>query len=236
MPRLPEPRRAAVLVHGAGGGGWEWVVWARVLRAGGWDVRAPDLAPAAAGLAATGWNDYRAQVRDWLAQARRAGGRVALVGASLGGQLALAEAAVADALVLVNPMPPDGLPGADDAGDGVVPWGYRASLAGTRRALPDADDAAMLLAFRSWRDESARVMAEARAGRSPQAPPGGPVLVIASSGDDDVPPACTAALAADLRATLWAAPGSHVGPLLGRQAPATAAMALAWLNAALAGS
>lgn len=224
-----------MFVHGAGGGGWEWLAWARVFRAGGWDVRVPDLAPAAAGLAATGWDDYRAQVADWLAQARRVADRVALAGASLGGQLALAEAASVDALVLINPVPPDGLPGNDGARDGIVPWGRRASLAGTRRALPDADDAAALLAFRGWRDESARVMAEARAGRPPAPPPAGPVLVIATCGDGDVPAARSAALAGTLGAALWSEPGSHVGPLLGRPAPALAARALAWLNAALAG-
>ena len=39
-----------VFVHGAGGGGWEWAVWARVFAAAGIAVAAPDLRPAAAGL------------------------------------------------------------------------------------------------------------------------------------------------------------------------------------------
>ena len=59
------------------------------------------------------------------------------------------------------------------------------------------------------------------------------VLVIASDGDDDVPPAASAALAANWEATFWRVPGSHVGPLLGRQAPALAASVLPWLNAAV---
>ncbi|WP_043800263.1 hypothetical protein [Arenimonas malthae] len=96
--------------------------------------------------------------------------------------------------------------------------------------MPDADDLAALQAFRRWRDESGRALAEARAGVA-LAKPRVPVLVIASDGDDDVPPATSAALAADWEATFRRVPGSHVGPLLGRQAPALAAEVLRWLNA-----
>lgn len=215
-----------VLVHGAGAGGWEWAAWARVFAAAGHVVSAPDLAPARAGLAATCLDDYLAQVRDWVAAAPRP--RL-LVGASLGGLLAVAAADAADALVLVNPLPPAGLPGGDPVPD-LVPWGRRASLAGTRRALPGADDAAALFAFRRWRDESGRVLREARAGW-PVPRPAVPVLVIASETDADVPAAASAALAADWGASLWRVPGGHVDPLLGRQAPALAEAVLQWLAA-----
>lgn len=215
-----------VLVHGAGAGGWEWAAWARVFAAAGHVVAAPDLAPAPAGLAATGFDDYLAQVRAWVAASPRP--RV-LVGASLGGLLAAAAADGVDALVLVNPLPPAGLPGGDPVPE-LVPWGRRASLAGTRRALPGADDAAALFAFRCWRDESGRVLREARAGR-PVPRPAVPVLVIASDGDTDVPPAASAALAADWGASLWRVPGGHVDPLLGRQAPALAEAVLGWIAA-----
>lgn len=57
-------RRARVVcVHGAGGGGWEWSIWARGLAVAGFDVLAPDLVPAHGGLAATRLADYREQVR-----------------------------------------------------------------------------------------------------------------------------------------------------------------------------
>lgn len=227
IPRQPRSTRTAVFVHGAGGGGWEWAAWQRVFAAAGWDTLAPDLRPAPAGLAATTLGDYAAQVHGWVAPAARP--RV-LVGASLGGLLAAMHADAADALALVNPLPPSGLPAAAPP-PAVVPWGRTASLAGTRRALPDADDLAALHAFRRWRDESGRVLAEARAGVA-VATPRVPVLVIASEADDDVPPASSAALAAEWGTTLWRVPGSHVGPLLGRQAPALAASVLLWLNAA----
>ena len=90
--------RVAVCVHGAGGGGWEWTIWARVLAARGWRVVAPDLLPAADGLAATALADYRAQVLAWCAQASPS---PLLVGASLGGLLALSIAAQANARALV---------------------------------------------------------------------------------------------------------------------------------------
>lgn len=43
---------SVLLIHGAGGGGWEWRAWARVLRERGCQVHAPDLAPGPDGLAA----------------------------------------------------------------------------------------------------------------------------------------------------------------------------------------
>lgn len=227
---MPENAFAAVFVHGAGGGGWEWAVWARVFAAQGHFVLAPDLRPGPGGLATTSLDDYAAQVREWVAAARSAapGSHVVLVGASLGGLLALMNRREAEALVLVNPMPPDGLPGSGDVAD-IVPWGREASLAGTRRALPDADDLAALYAFRRWRDESGCVLRQARAGVE-VADAATPVLVIASASDTDVPAARSAALAASLRASLVRVPGSHVGPLLGRQAASVAAQAVEWLN------
>src|SRR5690606_41664458 len=72
--------------------------------------------------------------------------------------------------------------------------------------------------------------AQARAGRA-VARPACPVLVIASEGDDEVPAAASAALAARWGADLLRVPGSHVGPLLGRQAAGIAAQAVDWMNA-----
>ncbi|MCE3002899.1 MAG: alpha/beta hydrolase [Xanthomonadaceae bacterium] len=96
--------RPWVLVHGAGGGAWEWLVWQRVLAARGAVVHAVDLQPARAGLVATTLEDYAAQVES----AVRSAGQPVLVGASLGGLLAamVAVRCPVAALVLVNPMPP----------------------------------------------------------------------------------------------------------------------------------
>lgn len=224
--------RAALLVHGAGGGGWEWTLWRGVFEAAGYRVDAPDLMPVRAGLPATQLGDYQAQVGAALVALPRP--RV-LVGASLGGLLALGAAASADAVVLVNPLPPApwhaGMPARD--WPDVVQWRRDARLAGTRRALPDADDATALFAFRHWRDESGAVLREAQRGVA-VARPAGPVLFMVSDQDDDVPPAITRAMAeawgADMLQTLSA---SHVGPLLGRDATGIAAQAVEWLNRAV---
>lgn len=225
---MSDPPAAVVCVHGAGGGGWEWRVWQRVFAAAGHPVSAPDLRPAAAGLAGTTLADYAAQVRGWVAAARGAHGRIALVGASLGGLLAAAVAGRDDALVLVNPIPPTGLPGQPEPHD-IRPWGGRASLASTRAALPDADPFTACDVWRRWRDESGRVLAAAYAGW-PVPAPAGRCLVIASAEDEDVPAAMSSGLAAAWRTDLLRVPGSHVGPLLGAGAAAVAAAAAAWLN------
>lgn len=219
---------AALLLHGAGGGGWEWNLWHGVLQARGIQVAAPDLQPVPAGPAATRLDDYVAQARRALEALPRP--RL-LAGASLGGLLALRIAAGCDALVLVNPLPPAPwhalLP--PRAWPGVVPWQREARLASTRRALPDADPATVLYAFRHWRDESGQVLREAYAGVE-VAVPSRPALCIASVDDADVPAAATAAVARHLEAECWQLAGSsHAGPLLGRQAPAVAARVADWL-------
>lgn len=223
---------AVVCVHGAGGGGWEWGIWARVLAVRGFAVVAPDLMPSRNGIEKTSFLDYRSQVMDWCAGA---GTNIVLVGASLGGLLALAAAPFAKprALVLVNPMPPAGVLARPlhDRHPPVVPWASRRSLASTQRALPDADDAARLYALRRWRDESGAVLNEARDGIAVE-PPRCPVLLLAGEADTDVPAAVARALgvrfAADVRTLAGA---SHVGPLLGRRAAAAAAEAAEWIAA-----
>ena len=221
-----------VMIHGAGGGGWEWNVWRGVFEAEDFEVLAPDLMPVGGGIAATRFEDYAAQV------ARLAGAGDVLVGASLGGLLALAcaQALRPAALVLVNALPPapwhSMLP-AREAYPAVIPWGSDATLAGTRKAMPDSDDAACLYAFRRWRDESGAVMNAARGGVVVERP-GCPVLVFASELDTDVPVAASAALADAYAASLIrVAAASHVGPLLGDSAPHCASQALAWLRSAI---
>ena len=227
---MSRPTRHALLVHGAGGGAWEWSVWRGVWRAQGIEAEALDLRPAPAGLAATTLRDYLDQVRAALHALPRP--RVA-AGASLGGLLALLAADDADALVLVNPLPPvpwhARLP--VRAWPDVVRWRGDARLASTRRAMPDADDASALFAFGHWRDESGLALRQAGAGVAAERP-ACPVLLVASAQDEDVPPAIAGAMAQAWDASLLRTPAtSHVGPLLGKRAAEIAAQAVAWLNA-----
>lgn len=222
--------RSALLIHGAGGGGWEWNLWRGVLIARGLQIDTPDLRPAPAGLRGSGFDDYLTQIRDALHALPRPR---ALVGASLGGLLAAAVADAADALVLVNPSPPAplhrGLP--QRTWPDPVPWHRDARLSSTRRAMPEADDAVALYAFRRWRDESAAVLRAAQAGIA-VAKPRCPVLCIVSEHDEDVPAATTLALAAEWETDLIRLPSAtHVAPLLGRDATAIARQAVAWLSA-----
>ena len=221
--------RNALLIHGAGAGGWEWNVWRDVFEAGGIATAAPDLQPSQDGLAATRLDDYVTQMAQALAALPRPR---AAVGASLGGLIALKIARDADALVLVNPLPPAPwhaqLPRRE--WPDTVPWRRDARLDATRRALPDADPASALYAFRRWRDESGAVMREAQAGVEAAFDPV-PTLCIASRNDADVPAAATRALAARLGADVWElADASHAGPLLGREAARVAARAAGWLS------
>jgi pimeloyl-ACP methyl ester carboxylesterase len=225
-----------VCVHGAGAGGWEWGMWARVLNVRGLGVIAPDLMPAARGIAATRFDDYREQVFAWC---RATPAPPILVGASLGGLLALSVAAEIEpeALVLVNPMPPLGVAGAGvRTWPPIVAWSRSRSLAGTRGSMPDADDSARMHAYRRWRDESGAVLNEAQAG-VPVETPSCPILVVASADDRDVPCETSRALAGLLGADfVKIAHASHVGPLLGRSAPIVAARVCDWLRACPASS
>lgn len=220
----------ALLLHGAGGGAWEWQVWRGVFEAGGVRCETLEFEPVTGGLENTRLSDYVEQAE--AAAARH--GPLVVIGASLGGLIALQLAArtPCSALVLINPLPP--APEATTlpphaAYPNIVPWRREANLAATRRAMPDADDLACLYAFRHWRDESGLVMNEARAGID-VAPPACPIIVMASDHDAEVPRTVSAALATRLSASLIQVAGSHLGAVLGRQAAACAQLALASLR------
>jgi pimeloyl-ACP methyl ester carboxylesterase len=209
-----------LLVHGAGGGGWEWQFWTKALRAQGEQAYAPTLALADRPLGEVQLQDYAAQLG---ALTTALPGPPIVVGASMGGLLALllAERHPVRALGLINSVPPAGLaPAWQQAAPAfppVIPWGDTASLESTRAAIPDADEATIAFAAARWRNESGQVMRALYQGCS-VAPPRVPTLVVASGDDEDVPPTVSARLArwasADI-VLLRAA--SHVGPLLGRR-------------------
>ena len=244
----------AMFLHGAGAWGGQWAIWRRAFEAEGWRTAAPDRQPSSGGLAATRFDDHVAQCVDALASMSVAAGptedRVApvLIGASLGGLLALAVAAsragsgagpsasrptAPRALILVNPLPPAPwareLPPRVIDGD-VVPWHSQGRFASTVRAMPGAAFTDRRHAFHHWRDESAALLREAQAG-VPLPAPDVPVLVIASDADADVPPSLSAAFAKAIGASFATVAGGHVEPVMGASAAHAATLAMAWLEA-----
>jgi pimeloyl-ACP methyl ester carboxylesterase len=221
-----------VLVHGAGGGGWEWDPWKPVCEKAGWRFVAPDLIPVKdGGLAKTTFDDYLAQVRKWATDAREK--PVVLIGASMGGALALkaAESVSPAALVLVNSVPPAGV-GSKRPADPypeIMRWA-NGPLQETRDAMPDSDEKMIQKAWKRWRDESGTVMNALRAGVAVRKP-SCPTLVLISEKDTDVSPETSLALTrwagADMQ---WYQGMSHVGPLMSTRAEEVAAMTLNWLE------
>jgi len=157
------------------------------------------------------------------------------MGASFGGLLAIALASrwQARALVLLNPLPPAPWATADGdppTGSGTRCWGLQASLAGTRRAIPELQAQEALFAFRRWRDFDRGLLAETRQGIG-LARPDCPMLVMLSRDDEDLSPQAGRRMAEAWGAEVIDCVGSHVAPLLGPQAPRLARIALDWSRA-----
>jgi len=215
------PRGTVLMIHGAGGGGWEYTFWKPVFERAGYAVVARDLVPAHASLAKTGFKDYVDQVVSWAPKS----GTVILIGASMGGPLALkaAERIHPQAIVLVNGVPPKGaasMPHAP-AFPAIVRWA-NGPLKDSEDSMPDSDRKTILWAWKKWRDESGKVMNELHSGVQ-CAKPKCPTLVVVSQNDSDVSPHLSAAVARWCGARVFGyAKMSHVGPLLGTSAQGVA--------------
>ena len=217
------------MVHGAGGGAWEWLIWQRVFNAAGAQTHAFDLTPNDA-LEATHYEHYLAQVRTQI----QCFEPNVLIGASLGGLLA-AEALSIDAeqtssvraLILAAPMLKSGTTGIEIAGT-IKRWAHATELSKTARALPDADSAAIAFAHARWRDESAAVLNSAYAGRDFASGSRATLMLIAEN-DRDISSAGLRSWANAEQMDIQCVRGaSHAGLLLGRYAPSTAEMAYRW--------
>lgn len=227
-----DERPVALMIHGAGGGGWEWKFWQEEFERAGWKVIAPDLMPAKAGIAATTAEDYIEQV---VQAATAAGEQPVLIGASMGGILALkaAERLKPRAIVLVNSVPPAGVEWSrrqqrEEVPD-VIEWS-KSPLKETADALWDSTQEVIEWAHERWRDESGAVLRALREGM-PAESPACPVLVIASDKDTDIPPEVSRQVAEKYSADfVLYHEMSHVGPLLGKRARSVAKHTLGWLE------
>jgi pimeloyl-ACP methyl ester carboxylesterase len=221
-------RPLVIMIHGAGGGGWEYRSWKPVFEKAGYRVEAPDLVPAAGGLAKTTVEDYVRQI------VRVAGHTPAiLVGASMGGVLVLkaAEQIHPKAIVLVC----SALPAINTREDrkqepypDIVRW-RGGPYKDTVDSMPDSDETTRKYAWPRWRDESGQVLNAIRAGVQVSRP-ACPVLSVIPGADDTVPPAQQLELANWCHADAVRFQGmSHVGPLLSRRREEVARMVATWL-------
>lgn len=230
FPSSQHPPDVVVMIHGAGGGGWEYDRWKPIFERAGWTVIAPDLLPAKGGLAKTSFADYAAQVTHWIPKAHR---RLVLVGASMGGVFAMkaAETAKPDALILVNSVAPAGVGKTRSAPayPSVIRWAH-GPVQDTRNALPDGDEETVQWVNPKWRDESGAVLNAVRKGVAVK-PPKVSTLSILGANDHDVPSETGLALAKWAGADVQIyARTSHIGPLYGRRATEIAEAACRWLS------
>lgn len=227
--------KTLLLLHGAGGGAWQWRDWTPVLAGAGFSPEALELQPGDAGLAETRLEDYLAQVTVRYDALRDQGrGEPAIIGASLGGLLAalLATRRRPIALVLVNPVPPAKVKDwkyRRRVFPRIIPWSRDLDPEATRASMPEATRERIEMAHAHWRDESGLAMHEACTGIEVPAP-GCPTLVLCGGTDTSMPPEVCQATAVAYGAEHRSFPGvSHVGALLGPAAPELARAAADWL-------
>jgi pimeloyl-ACP methyl ester carboxylesterase len=224
----PSTKPVAVMIHGAGGGGWEYRFWNPVFEKAGYRVVAPDLVPIAGGYEKTQFDDYVEQV--CLASGKHP---TVMIGASMGGVLVLkaAERLHPGAIVLCCSTSPV-IPGLDKTAEPhppVVKW-KGGPYSDTVASMPDSDEATRKYAWPRWRDESGAVLDTISKGVA-AAKPRCPVLSVIPEADDTIPPAEQQALAAWCSAdTLRFEHMSHVGPLLSRRGNEVASSVLQWLT------
>ena len=215
----------ALMVHGAGGGAWEWLIWQRVFEAASVLTHAFDLMPNGA-LAETNYSHYLAQLQEQVERFQPD----LLIGASLGGLLAAETSSATTsvrALILAAPMLKNGVAGMEVASP-IKRWAHTTELAKTARALPDADSAAIAFAHARWRDESASVLNTAYAGRNFSSSKIATLMLIAEN-DLDVSGADLRSWANTEQMDVHCVRGaSHAGLLLGRYAASTAELAYRW--------
>lgn len=221
------------MVHGAGGGGWEFDFWKPVFARAGWTVKARDLMPSRGGLAATTYADYEAQVVAWCRSAKRP---LVVVGASMGGGLAQSTLTQVkpDLLILVGSVAPKKLDveRRPTSFPPIVKWA-NGPFEDTRLAMPDSTEKTQRWAWKRWRDESGQVMATLSAGVSASRPQC-PTLVVWGAEDADIPLATGHKLAMTYQADLQAyGKTSHVGPLMGTRAGEIATNVVAWIRSRL---
>ena len=225
---LMAPKPVAVMIHGAGGGGWEYKFWQTRFEQDGYRVIAPDLRPVNGDYAKTKLSDYVSQI-----VAASGAQPDVLIGASMGGVLVLkaAEQLHPRAIVLVCSTLPAGLVPKSEAKPypDIIRWAggpYSDTLA----SMPDSDEQTRRFAHPRWRDESGQVLNAIHDG-VPVTKPECPVLSIIPDADDTIPSENQVVLSKWAKSDVLRFAGmSHVGPLLSTKATVVAEAVLGWLK------
>lgn len=231
----------AYLIHGAGGGSWEWMIWDSTLKVkfhGNYlRLNAIDLIPNANGLENTFISYYIDQVFDQIDKFND----FILIGASMGAIIALkiAEILKPKALILVCSAIPKDLIVTSSNIDreiisdipSIVKWS-EGEFCETSNALTDSYTEAQIFAHRRWKDESGHVMKEISNGISVDYSllHFCPKLLIIPEEDECIPADNQQLLAKLLKADSFRYAGmSHVGPLLSTRATEVAADVFEWI-------
>jgi pimeloyl-ACP methyl ester carboxylesterase len=228
----PMEKPTAIMIHGAGGGGWEYHYWEQPFKEAGFDVIAPDLLPNENDYAKTTFPDYLTQITAKVKNKKP----LVLIGASMGGILVLksAETIHPDLIILINSVPPKGIGPTREskAYPPIIEW-ENGPIEDTRASLPDGDEATVQWAHPQWRNESGAVLNAIRLGIEAKKPTC-PVLVVIGDDDTDIPAATSRALAAWASADTFAyAKTSHIGPLMGHRRSEIANAVAAWCKTQL---
>ncbi len=221
-----------VMIHGAGGGGWEYDFWRPIWEKTGFQVSTPDMMPRNGDYVQTTFTDYLNQTKT----AGKGKRPLILVGASMGGILVLraAETLKPDAIILVNSTSPLGVnrPKHRSPAPTIVQW-ENGPIQDTRDSLPDGDEKTIQWAHPKWRNESGAVLNTIQAGVRANVPTC-PVLVIIGLDDTDIPPENSVNLAKWANADIHSYVGtSHIGPLMGHRRNEIAEAASKWGHSAL---
>jgi pimeloyl-ACP methyl ester carboxylesterase len=220
----------AILVHGAGGGGWEWDLWVDAVTEAGLSDQLELVAltlepPTGRDLEATQLDDYIDQIVE-AAGKDACSKKLILVGASMGGTL-IAKAAErlprVDFLVFVCTTTPS-LVEIATLEEAPPKYGPRVKWAGgplqdTIDAVPDASPEVQRWAAALWRDESGAVLNEIDGGRvtcNVEILRSIPSLVVIPMKDTAIPPERQQAFASAIGANriIFLEGASHCGPLL----------------------
>lgn len=216
------------LVHGAGGGAFEWVKWIDELeRVEGFEVVSFDLIPSPEGLENTTITDYVDQIISFGYSCD------VLVGASMGGVLCLLAAKEINpkALVIVCSAIPANVPRSTSPAEHPLIVQYQGgSWQETAVCLPDADEETIQFLWERWRNESGQVLNEITRGVQVDKP-SCPVLSIVPGSDEFVEPSLQRSLASFLDAEVIIFPDMlHLSPLMGRQSHIVVNEVVAWLQ------